>query len=305
MRKSARVVAVVGLVAVAAPLAGCSWFSGPDELPAPTRSAARDTPTPSPTADAEADASSDEDLLEESAHPRTPTPEPTEAAAPAPVLSTIAAGTAVAQGDVASPKGSVHFHYRMVADGDGTFSAQFSGFTSTLPVPVSVSLFEKPRRVGDGLTYPGVGDHQLGGATGAPGTSVTVPLDGSGVDPSALTTLVTYSSAGPEAQVPLELGPGKVLAVDTVRWSIPARTTNVHPVDGGARANASGPVTATTASGAPKSYRVAPDDLIGDVAARFGISVRALVWLNEGVQVFGDDQYLYRDTTLNLDPLSR
>jgi hypothetical protein len=50
---------------------------------------------------------------------------------------------------------------------------------------------------------------------------------------------------------------------------------------------------------------VAPGDLIGDVAGRFGISVRALVWLNQGVQVFGDDQYLYEGTTLNLDPFSR
>ncbi len=119
----------------------------------------------------------------------------------------------------------------------------------------------------------GVGDHQLGGATAAPGSSATVPLDGSGVDPSGLTTLVTYSSAGPDAAVPVELGPGKVLAVTTVRWSVPARTTNVRPVDGGSRSNAAGKVTATTPSGAPRSYVVAPDDLIGDVAARFGISV--------------------------------
>ena len=98
---------------------------------------------------------------------------------------------------------------------------------------------------------------------------------------------------------------GKVLAVAPVRWSVPQRQTNVHPVDAGARANAAGPVTATTASGAPRSYTVARDDLIGDVAARFGVSVKALVWLNADVQVFGDDQYLYEGTTLNLDPLAR
>ncbi|WP_164554712.1 LysM peptidoglycan-binding domain-containing protein, partial [Pseudomonas viridiflava] len=61
----------------------------------------------------------------------------------------------------------------------------------------------------------------------------------------------------------------------------------------------------TTAAGAPAAYTVAPDDLIGDVAARFGITVRDLVWLNEGVQVFGQDQHLYEGTTLNLDPLGR
>ncbi|MFJ4296083.1 LysM domain-containing protein [Curtobacterium sp. NPDC089689] len=304
MRKAPRTAAALGLVTIGAvTLSSCALLRSPEPVPEPTRTSpsasVSASPTPTP------DESSAEALLEASAHPRTPTPEPSEAAAPAPTLSRIAAGTVVAEGNVASPLGSVHFHFRMVSDGDDTFSAQYSGFTSTLPVPVSVSLFEKPRAVGDGLTYRGVGDHQLGGATAAPGSSATVPLDGSGVDPSGLTTLVTYSSAGPDAGVPVELGPGKVLAVTTVRWSVPARTTNVRPVDGGARSNAAGKVTATTPSGAPRSYVVAPDDLIGDVAARFGISVRALVWLNEGVQVFGDDQYLYEGTTLNLDPLAR
>ncbi len=294
-------IVVIGVVA----LSGCALLSGPDRVPAPTRTAPSPSASPDPDPSATADGSSAEALLEASAHPRTPTPEPSESTAPAPTLSRIAAGTVVAEGDVASPLGSVHFHFRMVSDGDDTFSAQYSGFTSTLPVPVSVSLFEKARRVGDGLTYAGVGDHQLGGATPAPGTSATVPLDGSGVDPSGLTTLVISSSADPDAAVPVELGSGKVLAVTTVRWSVPARSTNVRPIDGGARTNAAGTVTATTSTGAPKSYVVAPDDLIGDVAARFGISVRALVWLNAGVQVFGDDQYLYAGTTLNLDPLSR
>uniref|UniRef100_A0A942T9P8 LysM peptidoglycan-binding domain-containing protein n=1 Tax=Neobacillus citreus TaxID=2833578 RepID=A0A942T9P8_9BACI len=302
MHRTHRATAVAVAVAGALTLTGCSLLHGTTgQVPEPTRTTS--TPSASPPQEQDPEAAK----VEASATPRTPTPAPSEAAAPEPTLSTIAPGTVLAEGDVASPKGSVHFHFRMVADGDDSFSAQYSGFTSTLPVPVSVGLFEKPRQVGDGLTYSGVGDHQLGGATPAPGTSVTVPLDGSGVDPSGLVTLVTYSSVGSDAPVPLELGPGKVLAVTSVRWSVPARTTNVHPVDHGARTNAAGTVTATSGSGAPAAYTVASDDLIGDVAARFGISVRALVWLNEGVQVFGvgDDQYLYEGTTLNLDPLGR
>ncbi len=78
------------------------------------------TPTPTPTPDAEADP--DAALLQASATPRTPTLAPTEAAAPAPVLTPIPAGTVLAQGDVASPKGSIHFHFRVVADGDDTFT---------------------------------------------------------------------------------------------------------------------------------------------------------------------------------------
>jgi hypothetical protein len=229
------------------------------------------------------------------------TPGPVSAAAPAPTLTSIPQGTVVAEGDVASPKGSIHFHYRMVADGDNTYSAQYSGFTSTLPVPVSVTLLQIPPKVGDGLTYHGVGDHQLGGPTTTTAPMSTASLGDVG-QPAYLGILVTYSSAASAGGVPVEIGPNKVLAVSTIHWSIPARQSNVHPVDGGTRAYASGAVTATTASGAPKRYRVAAGDITAVVAQRFGISVQDLIWLNANLQVFGNQQYLYASTTLNLDP---
>ncbi len=299
-----RIVTVGAVVLATVALSGCSLLRGSDgALPAPSSPPAT-TASPTPSDTATPDGESAADLLEASANPRTPTPAPTEAAAPAPTLTPIPAGTVLAQGDVASPKGSIHFHFRMVANGDDTFTAQYSGVTSTLPVPIGVGLFDLSRKVGDGLTYRGVGDHTLGGPTST-AVAANVPLSGSGVDPSHLGTLVTYSAAAPGQDVPVEIAADKVLAVTSVRWSVPARQTNVHPKDAGARANATGSVTATTAGGAPKSYTVAPDDLIGDVAARFGITVRALVWLNEGVQVFGEDQHLYEGTSLNLDPLGR
>ncbi|MDK8173618.1 LysM domain-containing protein [Curtobacterium citreum] len=299
-RTAAISVAALTLVA----LSGCSLLRGSDgALPVPSDPAtASATATPTPTATA--DGTSDAERLAASATPRVPTPAPTEAAAPNPELTPIPAGTVLTEADVASPKGSIHFHLRVVADGDDTFTAQYTGFTSTLPVPVGVGFFEKSRQVGDALTYHGVGDHVLGGPTSGP-QSVDVPLDGSGVDPSGLTELVVASAAAQGQDVPVEIALDKVLAVSTVRWSVPARQTNVHPVDGGARANASGPVTATTASGAPKAYTVRSGDLIADVALRFGITVKDLVWLNQGLQVFGDDQELYQDTSLNLDPLGR
>jgi len=229
------------------------------------------------------------------------TPEPGSPSSPSPTLTAIPAGTVVAQGDVASPKGSIHFHYRMIANGDNTYSAQYSGFTSTVPVPVSVTLIDVPPQVGDGLTYHGVGDHQLGGptTTAAPTSSASLGSEG---QPSYLGTLVTYSSAPSGDGIPVELGPDKVLAVNTVSWNIPVRQSNVHPVDGGARAYASGAVTATTADGAPKQYVVAPGDITSVVAQRFGISIDDLIWLNANLEVFGDQQYLYEGTTLNLDP---
>ncbi|MCS5511254.1 LysM domain-containing protein [Curtobacterium flaccumfaciens pv. betae] len=296
--------AIAIVMAAGVVLSGCSLLRGPDDVPPAPSSPPASSPTASETPAATPTGESASDLIEASAKPRTPSPVPTEAAAPAPTLTPIPAGTVLAQGDVASPKGSVHFHFRVVADGDDTFTAQYSGITSTLPVPIGVALFDLPRAVGDGLTYPGVGDRTLGGPTSG-AIATDAPLDGSGVDPSHLGTLVTYSAAAAGQDVPVEISAGKVLAVSTVRWSVPARQTNVHPKDAGRRANATGTVTATTSAGAPRSYGVAPDDLIGDVAARFGITVRDLVWLNEGVQVFGEDQHLYEGTSLNLDPLAR
>jgi hypothetical protein len=231
------------------------------------------------------------------------TPGPASAAFPSPTISAIPAGTVVASGDVASPKGSIHFHYAMVADGDNTFSAQYSGFTSTVPVPISVTLLQVSPKVGDGLSYHGVGDHQLGGPTTSAAPSSSVRL-GSAGPPSYLGTLVTYSSATSASGIPIELGPNKVLAVSTVHWAIPARQTNVHPTDKGTRAYASGTVTARTTTGAPRRYLVAPGDITAVVAQRFGISVEDLIWLNANLQVFGSEQYLYEGTTLNLDPNS-
>lgn len=208
------------LVAIAALLSGCALFAGgtPQAVSRTKHSAPKPTHSASPTATATATP----------ATPTPPTPPP-----PPPVLAAVPPGTVVAESDVASPKGSIHFHYQVVSNGDGTYSAHYSGFTSTVPVPISVTLIDIPPRVGDGLTYHGVGDHPLGGPTTSPAPASSVPL-GSVGNPSYLGTLLTYSAAPSADGVPIELGPGKILAVDTIRWHVPVRDTNVHPLDGGA-----------------------------------------------------------------------
>jgi LysM repeat protein len=287
-----RVIAVGMAVAITVVLAGClpiakhtSAHAKRHHAHASTRATPFPTDTPNP------------------ALSHVATPGPVSAGFPSPTLTPIPSGTVVASGDVASPKGSIHFHYAVVANRDNTYSAQYSGFTSTVPVPISVTLLEIAPHVGDGVTYHGVGDLQLGGPTTAAAPASSIVLNSVG-PPSYLGTLVTYSSATSSAGIPVELGPNKVLAVSSVQWSIPVRQSNVHPVDGGTRSYASGSVTATTASGAPKRYVVAPGDLMADVAQRFGISVEDLIWLNAHLEVFGDQQYLYAGTTLNLDPNS-
>jgi hypothetical protein len=295
------VLATAGIASViVVALAGCvSVAKHPSAHVAPIHShkataSATGDPTPPPVAPTE---------TPDPAASRPATPGPDSAAFPSPTLTPIPAGTVVASGDVASPKGSIHFHYAVVATGSNTFSAQFSGFTSTVPVPISVTLLTTAPRVGDGLTYHGIGDHLLGGPTTTAAAASSSAVNSLG-PPSYLSTLVTYSSATSAAGVPVELGPNKVLAVTPVHWSIPLRQTNVHPKDAGARANAAGTVTSKTSTGAPRRYLVAPGDLTDVVATRFGISIEDLIWLNADLQVFGSAQHLYSGTTLNLDPNS-
>jgi hypothetical protein len=306
-------------VAVMAVLAGCSVLE-PKELPTPHSShgshalgVATDSPSASGASDGgdttggngtpRARTSPSQTTAPDPAQSHLATVEPQAAPSPAPTISPIPTGTVVAQGDVASPKGSIHFHYEMVTNSDGTYSAQYSGFTSTVPIPIGVTLLDIPPRVGDGLTYHGVGDHQLGGPTTTAAAASTAALGTT--QPGYLTSLVTYSAATSAGSLPVELRPGKVLAVTTLRWSIPVRQTNVHPVDHGSRQFAAGTVTERTAAGGPKHYVVASGDTTAMVAARFGISVQDLIWLNAGLEVFGDQQYLYSGTTINLDPQSR
>ena len=230
--------------------------------------------------------------------PRAATPPPQEAAEEAPYITPIPAGTVVANGDVTSPKGSIHFRYRVVAVGDGTFSAEWSDITSTLPVSVQAAFVEIAPAVGDGITAPGDGAALLAEpASGTTSTSSVLPIG----QPSYLRTLVVSTADAPP-DAPVEISTGKVLAVAPVAWSVPARATNIAPVDSGATAFASGTVTATTAAGAPKRYLVAAGDLTDVVAQRFGISVSALIYLNQGLEVLDAEQHLLEGTTLILDP---
>src|SRR4051812_36735258 len=156
-RKPLRGLAAAGaVIAATAVLTGCALFgdgaqadSRPSRTPHAT-SSAKPTPRATPSTGVIS---------------ATPTASPAPAAPPppAPTITPVPAGTVVAHGSVASPKGSIHYRYRVVSTGDNLYSVEFSGFTSTVPVPVSATFLEVAPNVGDGLTYHGVGDHLLGG----------------------------------------------------------------------------------------------------------------------------------------------
>jgi LysM repeat protein len=299
-RGRGRLIAIIGGVVAVATIAigAVGWALWPGEAePTPTSTATRtaqaaatSTPSPTPTV---ATATG-------SPTPRPATAPPADPAVPEPFVTPVAAGTVVSEGDVRSPKGSVAYHWRATANGDDTFSIEYSGFTSTLPVPVGATLIEIPPSVGDGLTAHGPGDLELGGPTSAPALATSTLLGTS--TPGYLGTLVTYSAAVDGADLPVEIGPGKVLAVTPVSWSVPERQTNIVVADSGSADLATGTVVTSTAAGAPRGYLVAAGDTIDAVAARFGISSAALIYLNAGLLVTGDQQYLIYGNTINLDP---
>jgi len=303
--RPAAVVAVVGGAAVVAVVLGTVLaFSGGGPLAAGAPAATSEPATTTSTSARAASTASATPSTTPSPTPseapsqRPATPPPAEAAEEAPYVTPIAAGTVVAEDDVRSPKGSISFHYRVVATGNGDFTTDVSGFTSTLPVSVQASFFEIAPSVGDGLTSSGGGPMLLGGPTSSP-VSVSTPLPIG--QPSYLRSLVVSTAEAP-VDAPVEIGTGKVLAVADVPWAVPARATNIAPVDSGATSFAGGEVTATTASGAPKRYQVASGDLTDVVAQRFGISVSALIYLNQGLEVLDAEQHLLEGTTLLLDP---
>ncbi|MBP1240945.1 LysM repeat protein [Frigoribacterium sp. PvP120] len=299
-RGRGRVIAIVGGVVAVATIAigAVGWALWPGEAePTPTTTATRtaqaaapSTPSSTPTV---ATATG-------SPTPRPATAPPADPAVPAPFVTPVAAGTVVSEGDVRSPKGSVAYHWRATANGDDTFSMEYSGFTSTLPVPVGATLIEIAPSVGDGLTAHGPGDLQLGGPTTEPALATSTLLGTS--TPGYLGTLVTYSAATDGADLPVEIGPEKVLAVTPVTWSVPGRQTNIVVADSGSADLATGTVVSSTAAGGPRGYLVAAGDTIDAVAARFGITPAALIYLNAGLLVTGDQQYLIYGNTINLDP---
>lgn len=118
-------------------------------------------------------------------------------------------------------------------------------------------------------------------------------LDG---DPTVIDQIVLTSTPelGAECQAP-------VLAVADINWNIEPQRNGLVAVDSGPRAAASGEVVEK--NGGPSIYIVAPNDLIEDVAARFGITADDLNYLNPLRARAGD--VLRIDEELNLTVAGR
>jgi hypothetical protein len=71
---------------------------------------------------------------------------------------------------------------------------------------------------------------------------------------------------------------GQLVAYAPLRWSIGDLRPGLHVADSGPRIGAEG--QPTTAAGQPVSYTVVSGDTLGAIAARFGITIDDLFYLN-------------------------
>jgi hypothetical protein len=94
-----------------------------------------------------------------------------------------------------------------------------------------------------------------------------------------------------------------VVALAPLTWTMPDLRPDTRVVDSGETGGATG--VATDTEGRPVSYTVAPNDLLPEIAARFGITVDDLLYLNPARNPPGDPRWAHLDEVLNLDKSSR
>lgn len=218
-------------------------------------------------------------------------------AAPRPTLDV---GQVVATGTLA---GDATGTVTIAATGDGRFGVRFDGLETDLDGLLTPYLSTVPFVPGGycaSTRAPMVGYGQF-----APAATYSFALDGFGhggsslMDPGYLDDLIlTRSGEG------LEDCFYAVVAVAPLTWTLPDMRPGLVVSDDGSTVGARGEVELS--EGYPVAYSVAQDDLLVEIAARFGIDLDDLLYLNPARVVPGDDPALaYVGETLNLDPASR
>lgn len=280
-------VALVGSAALVVALSGCSLLRGGDEpLPGPSRAASTSSPAPTDSSDADADADSD----------ATDPDIETAALNPPP----IAADTLLAETDVTSPTGRTSIHVRVLADDDGTFRTELSGWRSTEAQAMTLEFRRSVPKPSDGYGTP-YGQVQWAADQTPPASS---RLDDVGARPDFLKSVVlipTVTTDG-DGSVDSPSWAGHVLAVAPLTWHVPTPYPDMRVTLGEARPGAYGIVSAQ--NGRTADYLVAHGDDQVTVAKRFGVSVPELRWMNPDMRTL-NGEWLIEDTHLNLDPQGR
>lgn len=200
----------------------------------------------------------------------------------------------VATGTFVSPDGSTSGGIEVVVDG-GDARVELLDFTTSHPrLTASASLWlreDDPCADGGGLSFGDFAPDEI---------EMVLPQgylhgDWTAIDEIDLTV---FAPADTTECI------NTIVARAPLVWTVPPLRTGLATLtDAGPRGGATGEVE--TAGGTPVSYRVAANDLAEEVAARFGITVDDLFYLNEQRLPAPYDPQLYVDEVLNLDLTSR
>lgn len=228
----------------------------------------------------------------------SPTPEPTVApSATAAAAPELPVGTVVATGQF---EGSATGTVELVTIEGGMYEVRLTNFTTSVAAPYELLLSPYPltddRTCLDTFVFD-LGDPSLNG----PGPFPIGPFEAWGFDPSFLdgAALGQYIESDAVANDCLRT----VVARAPFTWDFPDLRPDLDVVDSGPAVGAMGEVTLE--NGEPDSYTVAPDDIMGEIANRFGVTVDDVFYLNPARLPNSRDTVAYADEVLNLSRANR
>lgn len=218
-------------------------------------------------------------------------------AAPRPTLD---AGEVVATGTLA---GDATGTVTITATGDGGFGVRIDDLGTEFDGLLTPYLSTETFVPGEYCASTRAGLHGFGDFVPAPTYSFALGGFGHGdspwPDPAYLDDLVLTRSGEP-----LDDCISAVAGVAPLTWTLPDMRPGLAVTDDGPTGGARGEVELS--DGYPVAYSVVDDDLLPSIAARFGVTLDDLLYLNPARAVPGDDPALaYVGETLNLDPANR
>jgi hypothetical protein len=237
------------------------------------------------------------------AAPSAPTASPsaTESAADVqgePVV--LDAGTVVGTGRLTSVDGRTTGDVSIVADGSGTFVTTISRFASPSTGEAMINLASKPFTE---EAYCANGFMILADGPVVLATDMTWPNRFDDLilgNPDFLDTLILTSNDGAAPRTGCFY---PVIATAALSWSMPDVRPDLVVVDSGSTGGATGSVLPV--EGTPTSYTVAPGDVLKEIAARFGITVADLAYLNPNRAASTQGPGAQSGERINLDKKAR
>ena len=222
-------------------------------------------------------------------------------AAPVPRLSDLAPGTLIATGEFRSPVAAGKIQIK--ANGlDHGFDVILTGLR---PVPVAGTTIEfnaLPSTASDTQLQDGFSFYRYEPLSQVSDQNFRTPGPGYGGfetdDPSYMRTAVIW--AAPSG---FSVGRGSVFATAALTWDVPTMKAVPKVADHGSADGARGQA-GLAGDGTPVSYRIASNDTVGRISARFGVTADDLQWLNPD-RLGLPGGLILADSTINLSGNAR